>query len=240
MGIQSVSNKTLMEILKDFNEIIRKGAGVDAQPGGSAEEEKQMRTEELEAELENAHAALEQYEQQLSGAQLPTYESLEGIELLEYDELSPKSKMNCLEQRVREAKQRIKSLEKQCKMHQVTCRAHDPFYGSRGVDLISVEVLKFSCSNRDTDLTLQQIIKETADRLKKKEYQEGEKVNAFISQLSGDNNVVSKEKAVELYTMLRKVDAINLMSQGKSTMYVTPNDVNLSVGSLYPSAVHGV
>jgi len=280
--IQSVSNKTLMEFLKDFNEIIRKGAGVDAQPGGSAEEEKQMRTEELEAELENAHAALEQYEQQLSGAQLPTYESLEGIELLEYDELSPKSKMNCLEQRVREAKQRIKSLEKQCKMHQVTCRAHDPFYGSRGVDLISVEVLKFSCSNRDTDLTLQQIIKETADRLKKKEYQEGEnevamskmagdinlekrnaelikikkshtitesriegqaeaeKVNAFISQLSGDNNVVSKEKAVELYTMLRKVDAINLMSQGKSTMYVTPNDVNLSVGSLYPSAVHGV
>merc|ERR1712146_300656 len=106
-----------------------------------------------------------------------------------------------------------------------------------GVDLISVEVLKFSCSNKETDHTLQQIIKETADRLKKKEYQEGENEVA-MSKMAGDNNVVSKEKAVELYTMLRKVDCINLMSQGSSTMYVTPNDVNLSVGQLYPSAIH--
>lgn len=50
----------------------------------------------------------------------------------------------------------------------------DPFYAERGVNLISVEVLKFKCSNKDTDLTLQEIIKETADRLKKKEYQQGE------------------------------------------------------------------
>merc|ERR1712159_811416 len=127
-----------------------------------------------------------------------------------------------------------------------------------------------------------QIIKETADRLKKKEYQEGEnevamskmdgdinlekknaeliqikkshmivesriegqaeaeKVDAFIQHLAGgDNKTVEKNKAVELYTMLRKVDAIQLMSEGKSTMYVTPNDVNLSVGQLYPSAIHG-
>jgi len=278
--IQSVSNKTLMEFLKDFNEIIRKGAGVDAQPGGSAEEEKRVRSEELEAELEQAREYVTQCEEQLASACVPAYEITHEIELLEYDELSPKSKVQMLEQRVQQGKQRVRALEKEIKQHQVTCRAHDPFYGSRGVDLISVEVLKFSCSNKETDHTLQQIIKETADRLKKKEYQEGEnevamskmagdinlekrnaelikikkshtitesriegqaeaeKVNAFIAQLSGDNNVVSKEKAVELYTMLRKVDCINLMSQGSSTMYVTPNDVNLSVGQLYPSAIH--
>jgi len=283
--IQSVSNKTLMEFLRDFNEIIRKGAGVDAQPGAGVEEEKRIRGEELKAELEveleEARAELDQCEEQLASASVPAYEMLDEIELLEYDEMSPKTKMGWLEKRCKQAKKKVQALEKQIKQHAVTCRAHDPFYGSRGVDLISVEVLKFSCSNKDTDHTLQQIIKETADRLKKKEYQEGEnevamskmagdinleqrnaelirikkshtitesriegqaeaeKVNAFIAQLAGDNNVVSKEKAVELYTMLRKVDCINLMSQGKSTMYVTPNDVNLSVGQLYPSAIHG-
>merc|ERR1711904_56352 len=50
----------------------------------------------------------------------------------------------------------------------------DPFYEERGVQLLSVEVLQFKCSNPQTDKTLQEIIKETADRLKKKECQEGE------------------------------------------------------------------
>merc|ERR1712146_852076 len=63
--IQSVSNKTLMEFLKDFNEIIRKGAGVDAQPGGSAEEEKRIRSEELEAELEQAREYVTQWRSNL-------------------------------------------------------------------------------------------------------------------------------------------------------------------------------
>merc|ERR1719364_614634 len=54
-----------------------------------------------------------------------------------------------------------------------TTEAHhhhiDTFYVKRGVQLLSVEVLQFKCSNPDTDKTLQAIIKETADRLKKKE-----------------------------------------------------------------------
>merc|ERR1712100_967341 len=61
----------------------------------------------------------------------------------------------------------------------------DLFYRKRGVQLLSVEVLQFKCSNPDTDKTLQAIIKETADRLKKKECQKGENEVA-ISKLEGE------------------------------------------------------
>merc|ERR1711934_1043674 len=60
----------------------------------------------------------------------------------------------------------------------------DLFYRQRGVQLLSVEVLQFKCSNPDTDKTLQAIIKETADRLKKKECQKGENEVA-LSKLEG-------------------------------------------------------
>merc|ERR1712023_130421 len=61
----------------------------------------------------------------------------------------------------------------------------DLFYRQRGVQLLSVEVLQFKCSNPDTDKTLQEIIKETADRLKKKEGQKGENEVA-LSKLEGE------------------------------------------------------
>merc|ERR1712054_156246 len=61
----------------------------------------------------------------------------------------------------------------------------DTFYEERGVQLISVEVLQFKCSNPETDKTLQAIIKETADRLKKKECQKGENEVA-LSKLEGE------------------------------------------------------
>merc|ERR1712164_173707 len=61
----------------------------------------------------------------------------------------------------------------------------DVFYEERGVQLLSVEVLQFKCSNPDTDRTLQAIIKETADRLKKKECQKGENEVA-LSKLEGE------------------------------------------------------
>jgi len=201
-----------------------------------------------------------------------------------------------------------------------------------------VEVLQFKCSNPDTDQTLQAIIKETADRLKKKEYQrgenemaisklkgeieqeklnkdlieikkshlkteakiEGEGVAAFIAGISGQENIdalnrrkprmekeitdieaqlatataendekviieltskledmkidhnllesemkemherfqrehVETQKALEIYTMLRKLDSVRLMSQGNAGLYVTPQDVNLTVGQLFPA-----
>merc|ERR1711939_636245 len=153
----------------------------------------------------------------------------------------------------------------------------DLFYRQRGVQLLSVEVLQFKCSNPETDKTLQAIIKETADRLKKKECQKGEnevaisklegeieqeklnkklleikkshlkmeyriegeaeyhKVAAFVGGLSGqgaDDIALEPAQAIEMYQMLRKLDSVRLLSD--SSLYVTPDDVNLTVGSLYP------
>merc|ERR1712070_137439 len=155
----------------------------------------------------------------------------------------------------------------------------DEFYMERGVRLLSVEVLQFKCSNPDTDKTLQAIIKETAERLKKKENQKGEnevaisklegeieqeklnkelieikkshlktesriegeaeyhKVVAFLGGVTGvgaDEVEVPMEKAVNIYEMLRKLDSVKCLAESNSTLYLTPDDVNLSVGTIYP------
>merc|ERR1711939_1245337 len=156
----------------------------------------------------------------------------------------------------------------------------DEFYMQRGVELLSVEVLQFKCSNPDTDKTLQAIIKETAERLKKKENQKGEnevaisklegeieqeklnkelieikkshlktesriegeaeyhKVVAFLGGVTGegaDEVKVPMGDAVGLYQMLRKLDSVKALASSKSTLYITPDDVNLTVGTLYPA-----
>jgi len=159
----------------------------------------------------------------------------------------------------------------------------DEFYESRGVHLLSVEVLMFKCSNKETDQTLQEIIKETADRLKKKECQKGEnevalsklegeieqeklnkqlieikkshlktesriegeaeyhKIAAFLGGVTGegpDDVKVPMDQATQLYQMLRKLDSVKALANSKSTLYITPEDVNLTVGSLYPAMKH--
>jgi len=155
----------------------------------------------------------------------------------------------------------------------------DEFYTQRGVELLSVEVLQFKCSNPDTDKTLQAIIKETADRLKKKEAQKGDnevaisklegeieqeklnkqlieikkshlktesriegeaeyhKVVAFLGGMTGegaDKVTVPIEEAVGLYQMLRKLDSVKELANSNGSLYITPDDVNLTVGSMYP------
>merc|ERR1711865_467234 len=75
----------------------------------------------------------------------------------------------------------------------------DSFYKDRGVDLMSVEVLTFKCSNPDTDKTLQEIIKETADRLKNIEKAKGENQVAMTKmqgeiELQGKNAELIKIK----------------------------------------------
>lgn len=135
-------------------------------------------------------------------------------------------------------------------------------------------------SNPQTDKTLQEIIKETADRLKKKECQKGDnevalsklegeieqerlnkqlielkkshlktesriegeaeyhKVAAFLGGVTGegaDEVRVPMDQAVQLYQMLRKLDSVKALSDSNATLYVTPDDVNLTVGQLYPT-----
>ena len=155
----------------------------------------------------------------------------------------------------------------------------DKFYEERGVNLISVEVLKFKCASRETDSILQEIIQETADRLKKKERQKGEnevalarlggeieeekmkkelielrkshlkteariegeaeanKLSAFMDGATSSENgvAINMERAMEVYMAMRKLDSVNALSNGASQIYLTPNDVNLSVGQMFPA-----
>eukprot|EP00755_Sulcionema_specki_P014148 Sspe_Gene.55906::Locus_30753_Transcript_1_1_Confidence_1.000_Length_1068::g.55906::m.55906 len=154
----------------------------------------------------------------------------------------------------------------------------DSFYEERGVRLLSVEVLKFECASAETNKILQDIIKETADRLKKKEWQKGEnevalsrlegeieeekmkkelielkkshlkteariegeaestKLSSFLRGLTGkEQNAMDTEKAMKMYVMLRKLDSIQALASSRSQLYVTPNDVNLTVGQLFPT-----
>jgi len=226
MIIQAVSNITLMEFLEKFNAIIREGAGVaplNAVVAAAAMPEQPNSSDDImyDAEKWSANPAVP---------------------------VSPTRKL-------------------------------DPFYEERGVQLLSVEVLQFRCSNPSTDKTLQEIIKETADRLKKKECQKGDnevalsklegeieqeklnkqlieikkshlktesriegeaeyhKVAAFLGGVTGegpDDVKVPMEQAVGLYQMLRKLDSVKALSSSKSSLYVTPDDVNLTIGSMYP------
>ena len=173
----------------------------------------------------------------------------------------------------------------------------DNFYTERGVELLNVEVMKFSCVDSNTNKVLQEIIQETTERLKALEKQrsnnevaqakvEGqiieeetraklemvkiqaqiqqEKENAELVDLKKDHekrqariegeaeaakimaflnslgNIISEEKKIELFYLLRRVDAIEAVSKGNATLYYTPNDVNLSIESLAASHVKQV
>merc|ERR1712193_378023 len=238
MIIQAVSNITLMTFLERFNEVIRTGAGVIRVPPAAAPA--------------TAIPANPLYSQLSNGSDL----SLDAKDVNEPTDVSLPTMLPVV--------------QSQC----------DPFYEERGVQLLSVEVLQFKCSNPQTDKTLQEIIKETADRLKKKECQKGEnevalsklegeieqerlnkqlielkkshlktesriegeaeyhKVAAFLGGCTGegaDEVQVPMDQSVQLYQMLRKLDSVQALADSSSTLYVTPDDVNLTVGQLYPA-----
>jgi len=58
---------------------------------------------------------------------------------------------------------------------------------------------------------------------------EAEKVTSFLQQLKSQFPEMDPNMQVMLWKTLRKEDALKTISQGKATMYFTPNDVNLSI-----------
>lgn len=83
----------------------------------------------------------------------------------------------------------------------------DAFYLARGVDLKSVEVLKFECENQETNVILQEIIKETCDRMRYKERQRGENEVA-LEKLEGEiQEEKKKQQLIEVKKSHLKVEA---------------------------------
>ena len=58
---------------------------------------------------------------------------------------------------------------------------------------------------------------------------EAEKVTSFLQQLQKDFPDMDTMVHIELWKTLRKEDALRAVSNGKTTMYFTPSDVNLSI-----------
>merc|ERR1719409_1118738 len=147
----------------------------------------------------------------------------------------------------------------------------DPFYTDRGVRVHSVEVRSFQCRDGAIDKVLQQIIKETTDRINRlqkiesdnevrleemrgrieterlkgglidvqNEHQrkealmegeaEAERIRAFIEGLGKDGSA-TKEDAIALFNLMRKVDIFKDLSTGDAHMYFTPEDADLKFG----------
>lgn len=144
-----------------------------------------------------------------------------------------------------------------------------PFYDVRGVRIHSLEVTKYSCSDKRTSEVLQQIIEETTNRLNRLSQaesenevnifrmqgqiehenlngtlleiqhrhaqtearsagaSEAERVAAFVSGLAKD--VPDLQDRIMMWQVLRKTDALSVVSGGGGNLYYTPNDVDLSI-----------
>jgi len=266
--IQCVANKTLLMFIENFNEIVRDGAGVLR----LSEDEKAQRREALERQMATLDEQMAKIQLNMDAANAKTVDEddmnkdstedllRQNVEKMEADLATKRREVHGL----RQDHERMSSPED----------LTDTFYNERGVDLISVEVLTFKCSNPETDQTLQEIIKETADRLKNIEKARGEnqvamtkmegeidlqqknaelirikkshmiieqaiegkaeaaKITAFMKDLAEVPGLSDIKEAKEMFKINRKLDSLNTLANGKSTMYISHQDVALHSGEM--------
>ncbi|CAE8632169.1 unnamed protein product, partial [Polarella glacialis] len=157
-------------------------------------------------------------------------------------------------------------------LHSISSSIHTEdanFYESRGVKIHSLEVTRYSCSDKRTSEVLQQIIEETTNRLNRLSQAESEnevklfrmqglieqekmneellqiqqkhtraeahvagaaeaeRVAAFVQGLA--EPVPKLEDRIMMWQVLRKTDALTVISEGGGNLYYTPNDVDLSI-----------
>jgi len=157
-------------------------------------------------------------------------------------------------------------------IHTAVLGRGDPFYEDRGAKIHTVEVRGVHCKDPQTEKVLQEIIKETTDRLNRLQKQssenevklskmrgdieaekmkgdllkikhdhhrakslmegeaEADQIKAFLKGLN--NATVSMDTQIAMWNSLKRLDGIQLVSQGNSQMYFTPNDINLSIEQL--------
>jgi len=146
------------------------------------------------------------------------------------------------------------------------------FYEERGAVVHTVEIRSIHCVDASTEKVLQEIIKETTDRLNRLQKQasenevrlfkmkgdiEEEKLNGELlrirkdhqkaeAQIEGEGQAdqikaflkglethgVPFDTQVGMWQTLRKVDSIRSVANSNSTLYFTPNDVNLSIETI--------
>jgi regulator of protease activity HflC (stomatin/prohibitin superfamily) len=70
-------------------------------------------------------------------------------------------------------------------VHAAVIEANDAFYAERGVELNAVEVRSIECKDPDTQSVLQEIIRETTDRINRLQKQESEN-EVKLRQIQGE------------------------------------------------------
>jgi len=190
--IQSVATKTLLNFIENFNEIVRDGAGVLK----LSEDEKAQRRDALERQIVTLDEQVAKLQKKIQAINEAAAGEDIGIDVNEND--LAKQNVEKMEQDMAVKKRERHGLNTD---HQKFSRPEDmtdTFYNERGVDLISVEVLTFKCSNPETDQTLQEIIKETADRLKN------------IEKARGENQVAMTKMEGEIDLQVKNAELIRI------------------------------
>eukprot|EP01114_Cavostelium_apophysatum_P005496 TRINITY_DN1655_c0_g1_i1.p1 TRINITY_DN1655_c0_g1~~TRINITY_DN1655_c0_g1_i1.p1 ORF type:complete len:597 (+),score=224.73 TRINITY_DN1655_c0_g1_i1:141-1931(+) len=148
----------------------------------------------------------------------------------------------------------------------------DTFYSDRGCKVHTVEVRAIHCKDPNTEKVLQEIIKETTDRLNRLQKQasenevrlyrmkgdiDAEKMNGDLLKIKHDHTRAAAlmdgeaqadqirafmkgldtisipfDMQIHMWQTLRKLDAVDALSDGNSSMVFTPSDVKLSIGAL--------
>merc|ERR1712139_750499 len=141
-------------------------------------------------------------------------------------------------------------------VHQTILESNDVFYEERGSKIHSVEVRSFECLDKKIDSVLQEIIKESTDRINRLQLvesenevalekmkgrieeekikgplidgeAEAERVSAFIKGLNG---VCSAEQAIKIFNELRKAEVMTELANSDAHLYFTPAECDLRLG----------
>merc|ERR1711959_586158 len=145
-------------------------------------------------------------------------------------------------------------------IHQTILESNDPFYEARGSKIHSVEVRSFECLDKKIDSVLQEIIKESTDRINrlqlvesenevalekikgqlidvKNEHQrkealiDGEAEAERVSAfIKGLNGVCSAEQAIKIFNELRKAEVMTELANSDAHLYFTPAECDLRLG----------
>merc|ERR1711988_915210 len=145
-------------------------------------------------------------------------------------------------------------------IHQTILESNDPFYEACGSKIHSVEVRSFECLDKKIDSVLQEIIKESTDRINrlqlvesenevalekmkgqlidvKNEHQrkealiDGEAEAERVSAfIKGLKEVCSQEQAILIFNELRKAEVMTELANSDAHLYFTPAECDLRLG----------
>merc|ERR1712167_452334 len=124
--------------------------------------------------------------------------------------------------------------------NQTILESNDPFYEARGSKIHSVEVRSFECLDKKIDSVLQEIIKESTDRINRLQLVESENEEALIAGeaeaervsafIKGLNGVCSAEQAIKIFNELRKAEVMTELANSDAHLYFTPAECDLRLG----------